>query len=1518
MKRTSKRLISVVLALLMVLSMCVPAIAVDGTITTIAALQTAASAAPDSTITVDSLLTVEDGEEVVLDLNGCTVNLLGIVNQGTLTVTNGKLVGTSSGYSTIESTGTLTLNVDVVGARHAVRIEGGTATINGGTYSVSGTKGMTTHAINAGEEGEEVNVIINDGVFNGAEGTVSDSGAAVNVKEGANVTINGGTFQNGMNGLNNLIAADADSTLTVMGGSFDEDVSAYVAEGYKYVDGKVVSTAVAAIGDAKYETLQAAIDAAQAGETVTVIADAADEQVTVDKSLTITADAANMPVLNNVSITINGTDVALTVENLKFTGTSYINANNGAALTVHNVEANVTLNKADAVTNSRAAFISLGAAELNDQPLVLTVTGNTIVVTGDNYPDPVLGWRYIADDSDISGNTFGSETAPNWDAVKLMNVMDGATITMNNNTVYANGNGFAFGQNNSRANAYTVIVDSNAFYGDADNIWVEVSGATTTNATIQATGANTVNGELLTVADIKTSVATWTSYAGVDVVTDADGKVIGGTLASFSNPDVIADGYEMDANGVVSKIGLSGEGTAEAPFVITCLEDLEWFRDDVNAGNDYYKKVVKLDADIDLANAEWTPIGYMGATFKGTFDGGDHTISNLTITKTTDNTAANNSIGFFGRTDSPAVIENLTIENVDITGSLYVGAVVGFGYTGSKIENVTVKGDIAIDAWWYAGGIGGNGYMNLVNNCHVIGNDGSYIKGVDGSYIGGIWGFRGEGGHKITNCTVENIDISGVDRVGAISGILHYGNTIADCTATDVTVTATDADATTVGLIAGACQGTADSIGTLSNNTLTNVTATAGDKAVTALYGTTKDGTVGVTNLVAQVGTNGYKTLAEAVAAAKDGETVEILASGTYTLPAISGKALTIQAADVVDANIDMSKAVNMSGSDLTFKGLTFTYASNSTYKGLQHINTATYEGCTINGQMFTYGNVETFTDCTFVTTDPAYYNLWTYGAKEVELTGCTFNCAGKSVLVYNEGATGTALTVTDCDFIASQSVEGKAAIEIDSSLLNVEENEKHVIKVDAATTVNGFATGSISGSTLWNEKMSVEDRAEVYVAEAQVWPIFVAQIGDNQYSSIKAAVDAAKDGDTITLLTNVESDETVLVDKDVTIDLNGKTVTSTAVPAFLRVLADVTVKNGTVRNDTHYAFIVGSSDGTVDGTLTIESGSYYGTTSVASVTKGALYVKGGNFAAAPYEGSYTYLLNCIDANYKAGEAEIVVTGGTFAHYNPANNAAEGAGTNFVAEGYKAVDNGDDTWTVEAEVLYVAQNVGTGEKYTTVQEALNDANSDETVQMLADSTEDTVMVPNGVTLDLNGWYLTSKYFLSFGQVSDTAEVVGGIVISNDPTQAHTFLQANNTYLPIYDTASGCYRFFAYELDVMGVYEDPNDTTYAQFGYKILFTNPAAYELLATTTASEINLVVDVSWDTADSPLQYTFKDSVIKQYAEGFVAGKTMILELTLSGLDALEGGTEVSTTASVKSSTGVLTTGETVTCTVK
>ena len=104
--------------------------------------------------------------------------------------------------------------------------------------------------------------------------------------------------------------------------------------------------------------------------------------------------------------------------------------------------------------------------------------------------------------------------------------------------------------------------------------------------------------------------------------------------------------------------------------------------------------------------------------------------------------------------------------------------------------------------------------------------------------------------------------------------------------------------------------------------------------------------------------------------------------------------------------------------------------------------------------------------------------------------------------------------------------------------------------------------------------------------------------------------------------------------------------------------------------------------------TVTINGGYYYGGGTAVQVQEGTLVINGGTFACEPFGDPYGYnfLINCIDAAYKDGTAKISITGGTFINFDPSNNSAEGAGTNFVADGYKVVSapqtNGDVWYTV--------------------------------------------------------------------------------------------------------------------------------------------------------------------------------------------------------------------------------------------
>lgn len=166
------------------------------------------------------------------------------------------------------------------------------------------------------------------------------------------------------------------------------------------------------------------------------------------------------------------------------------------------------------------------------------------------------------------------------------------------------------------------------------------------------------------------------------------------------------------------------------------------------------------------------------------------------------------------------------------------------------------------------------------------------------------------------------------------------------------------------------------------------------------------------------------------------------------------------------------------------------------------------------------------------------------------------------------------------------------------------------------------------------------------------------------------------------------------------TINANGKTVANTAdiwnegTGAWSLVSAQggaaLTVKgNGTFKAKENDCFAVDVQDGS---TLVIEDGTFIGNVHAVYVLEGTAYIKGGFYSVqqkySDASKANEFVLNCYDANRKNGTAKIIVTGGTFVNFNPADCQAEGAHTNFVAEGYKVVSETKEKEDGTTEVWY--------------------------------------------------------------------------------------------------------------------------------------------------------------------------------------------------------------------------------------
>lgn len=126
---------------------------------------------------------------------------------------------------------------------------------------------------------------------------------------------------------------------------------------------------------------------------------------------------------------------------------------------------------------------------------------------------------------------------------------------------------------------------------------------------------------------------------------------------------------------------------------------------------------------------------------------------------------------------------------------------------------------------------------------------------------------------------------------------------------------------------------------------------------------------------------------------------------------------------------------------------------------------------------------------------------------------------------------------------------------------------------------------------------------------------------------------------------------------------------------------------NGSVKAKAEDCYTFNVKNG---GKLVINGGDFVGNVSVIQVEEGVAEVYGGNFSLAqtwPGTGpcGCDYMINMIDANYKAGKAKAVVKGGTFVGFNPGDCVAEGAHTDFVAEGYASVAASASPLTYEVE-----------------------------------------------------------------------------------------------------------------------------------------------------------------------------------------------------------------------------------------
>ena len=637
---------------------------------------------------------------------------------------------------------------------------------------------------------------------------------------------------------------------------------------------------------------------------------------------------------------------------------------------------------------------------------------------------------------------------------------------------------------------------------------------------------------------------------------------------------------------VIAFVPQTSKATAEETSIVTIdsLDALKAFRDSVNGGNDYKGKTIKLTADIDLGNEEWTPIGTSSATFNGCFDGQNHKISNLFINMSKNYVsggANENYAGLFGymKGGNTAGIKNLVLENANVTGCLYVGTILGRSYTGGIIENCHVTGSIKVDSYSYAGGLVGrheysqsanvNGVNMSIYNCSVKATNGQGTVHADYavSYVGGIVGFLAEGDYVVDSCSVENVAITGTYGVGGISGIGHYQNTISNATVNGVTVTSVNNDPTSdrsgnVGLIAGTVQGNDTNgpttfYGNETVNTTGSVTYTNSTTApITNESGSSMDGSASVTdNPVAKIGTTLYYDIVTAIKAIKANDTLTLLNNVTYegnwdNSNQATGKSGKITVPATIDGNGKTLKVIGQI-TDPNYSSL-FRFEADVTVKNLtvdlSEINATRFRAISTKAGL-TVDNCE-FIGSTAGTNTRAI--IFGEGAgtlkSNVSITNSTFSTWTRGITDNENGQDTAPVLVITGNTLNNAAVNVSAS---ESIVFNSNKVDGASVTLNSHTNKDALALeykqNELSGGSVLDNKLTTSnittDAAVVY--------------GSELYATTGAFLaDVVVDG-TLTLAKDVKLNATLTLPENVTVFSNGYVINGSVLAGGTTTFAD-------------------------------------------------------------------------------------------------------------------------------------------------------------------------------------------------------------------------------------------------------------------------------------------------------------------------------------------------------------------------
>ena len=217
-------------------------------------------------------------------------------------------------------------------------------------------------------------------------------------------------------------------------------------------------------------------------------------------------------------------------------------------------------------------------------------------------------------------------------------------------------------------------------------------------------------------------------------------------------------GYTIESNGSYTVYNADG--------LMNVAELVNGGKTDIN---------ITLDKNIDLTGKDWTPIGTdYDNLYKGTFDGGGHTITGLTVTTN------DRFVGLFGRLGEAGTVKNVVMEGIQITSNHMFGNTGGVaGYSDGTIENCSVSGSVS--GTLYVGGVVGDQWGASITGC----SSSATVKGT--RYVGGVAGETNSGATMAACYATGNvtIELGHRDRV-YVGGLVGFngGNDVLACYAT--------------------------------------------------------------------------------------------------------------------------------------------------------------------------------------------------------------------------------------------------------------------------------------------------------------------------------------------------------------------------------------------------------------------------------------------------------------------------------------------------------------------------------------------------------------------------------------------------------------------------------------------------------------------------------------------------------------------------------------------------------------